>query len=557
MTDLRSLSGTLGAALALALAPSAPVLKGLSLTLSVLALQAAVGTQAHAQADEDDDDDDDDDADDGSDDGDDDDAGGDDPGDDDSGDDPGDDGADDGDDGNDAGDDDAGGDDDGAGDGDDGPGGDDDGPGGDDDEGGGGSGADDDDDGPGGSDDDDAAPSGAASSRDEDEDDDSDNAQGEDDDDQGEAGPGELNGSPLGYDDEGERIRRSEILALDINAGELSLARELGFRVVDTQPLRALGTSLVRLQAPDDLNLADAIDRLSRAAPAAPFDYNHIFVMPEGEAPEKLGSTALAPIGVRLSGRGVKVGVIDTVVDKAHPALKGQTITTKDFAASGKRDTAHATAVASILVGEDTGEGYAGLLPGATLYAANIFTLDSAGKTATDAATMILALDWLAGQDVGVINMSIAGPSSDLLEEVVERLRQRGQIVVAAVGNDGPAAPPLYPAAFETVIGVTAVDLDGKVYRRAGRGQHVDFSAPGVRVKAAVAGGSYGAVTGTSFATPVVAGMMARLHPVRDAKVEDALKALRKRVRDLGSSGRDEVYGEGVPLVEASTRAGG
>src|SRR6185503_9291329 len=88
------------------------------------------------------------------------------------------------------------------------------------------------------------------------------------------------------------------------------------------------------------------------------------------------------------------------------------------------------------------------------------------------------AFSWLVGERVPVINVSLVGPPNALLEAVVLRVIARGYLIVAAVGNDGPAAPPLYPAAYRDVIGVTAVDAHRLVLVEAGRGSLVNFAAP-------------------------------------------------------------------------------
>lgn len=348
------------------------------------------------------------------------------------------------------------------------------------------------------------------------------------------------------FDDQGYPARSNEILAFDLDTDDLAIAQDLGFELIERRDLANLGGSIDRLRVPPRLSFPDAVNALDGALPAAPFDYNHIYILPDdlADGPDQEAGP-VTPLGTPGSGEGVRIGVIDTLPDPEHPALHKQSLTLKDFAPPGGRDSAHATAVVSILAGVDPAQGYSGLAPGADVFAANIFSVGTDGLPLTDAFIMLEALDWLAGQDVGVINMSIAGPESAIVAEAIRRLEARGQIVVAAVGNDGPAAPPLFPAAHESAIGVTAIDLRGTVYRRAGRGDHVDLSAPGVRVIAAQPGG-YGPVTGTSFATPVVAALMALSVPQRADDAPDVVSRFVRTARDLGETGRDDVYGYGM-----------
>lgn len=353
------------------------------------------------------------------------------------------------------------------------------------------------------------------------------------------------------FDDSGDLSRPREILALDLDKDELAIAQDLGFRLIERTNLSSLGSTLDRLAPPTGIDLPAALDGLSRSLPAAPFDYNHIFVLPEGI---RMGEPvarpqSLNPLGQASTGQNVRIGVIDTLPDQTHPALQGRKLQVRDFAGKGGRDRVHATGVVSIISGYDAKANYSGLLPAASVWAANVFDIDGKGMPFTDAARMVKALDWLAAQNVSVVNMSIAGPESAMLRAVIERLQGKGVVVVAAVGNDGPAAPALYPAAFTGVVGVTATDLEGNVYRRAGRGNHVDFSAPGVGLKAATGGGQYGSVTGTSFATPVVAAMIALRAGNAPASSFDLGKI---PVRDLGAVGRDGTFGAGLIVLDVA-----
>jgi subtilisin family serine protease len=134
-----------------------------------------------------------------------------------------------------------------------------------------------------------------------------------------------------------------------------------------------------------------------------------------------------------------------------------------------------------------------------------------------------------------------------MLENVVRLVVARGHVVVAAVGNDGPAAPPLYPASYPDVVGVTAVDGRRRVLLEACRGRQVKLSAPGADMSAANPAQGFVLVRGTSFAAPIVAGLLAEVVRVPDPEVaRRAVSDLEGRAIDLGAPGLDPVYGFGL-----------
>jgi subtilisin family serine protease len=120
-------------------------------------------------------------------------------------------------------------------------------------------------------------------------------------------------------------------------------------------------------------------------------------------------------------------------------------------------------------------------------------------------------MGWLAERRARVVNISLVGPPNPLLAAAVKALQARGIILVAAVGNDGPAAPPQYPASYPGVVAVTGVDARGKPLIEAGKPLHLDFAAPGADIVGAVPGGKWERLRGTSFAAPFVAASLARL----------------------------------------------
>ena len=146
--------------------------------------------------------------------------------------------------------------------------------------------------------------------------------------------------------------------------------------------------------------------------------------------------------------------------------------------------------------------------------------------------------------DVEVVNMSLAGPPNRLLEKALERAAAQGIIVMAAAGNGGPVARPVYPAAYESVVAVTAVDTTQQVFRLANRGDYLALAAPGVDLRHARPGGGYAASSGTSFAVPFAVTAAARIG--RLLPEVDIIAMLLENAKDIGPPGRDQIYGYGL-----------
>src|SRR5437764_1349754 len=239
-----------------------------------------------------------------------------------------------------------------------------------------------------------------------------------------------------------------------------------------------------------------------------------------------------------------RIGLIDSGVDVTHEVFNG--ITVQQHGCGTAVPAEHGTAVASLMVGRAS--TFHGAAPGSALYAADVFCGRPTGG-AVDAVAE--AFGWLAREHVPVINVSLVGPPNTMLAAIVQDVLSRGYLIVAAVGNDGPAAPPLYPAAWPGVIGVTAVDARQRVLVEAGRGPQVKFAAPGADMAAASPQQAYVLVRGTSFASPIVAGLLAlELEAPDGAAAKRAVAALAARALHPGAPGLEPVYGYGLVGAE-------
>ena len=352
-------------------------------------------------------------------------------------------------------------------------------------------------------------------------------------------------------DPAGEPAVRGQVLLSSPTPALMTAARAEGFTVVRERVLEALDLRIVTLAAPAGWETRRAVQRLREIDPQAAIDFNHLY-LESGETgparPASSGAPATANTGSATTARGIKVGLIDAGVETDHPLLRDAAI--RAWGCGGRKiASAHGTAVASLLVGR--GERFRSAAPSATLYAADVYCDDPIGGSIEAVAA---ALAWLIEERVPVVNISLVGPANRTLELVVRRAAARGVLLVAAVGNDGPAAAPLYPAAYPEVVAVTAVDARGQVLPEACRGPHVAFAAPGSDMAAAgIVNGLYATPRGTSFAAPLVAGLLASTVHAPDTTAALAVTALARDAVDAGAPGRDVVYGHGLVARELRT----
>lgn len=260
-----------------------------------------------------------------------------------------------------------------------------------------------------------------------------------------------------------------------------------------------------------------------------------------------IGADRLHDAGSR--GRGAAIAVVDTGVDRSHPALSSA-VTHEGCFVTPVPDNGHSTCpdgssrqigpgaaapcptsgcghgthVAGIAVGRPVGSQAGGVAPEATLVAIQVFDRD--GRLAAS-GDIVAALDWVLGlrkegrAPVVAVNLSLGGGlyggTCDLggLRRIVDRLRDAGVVTVAAAGNQGADGAISWPACTPGVVAVGASDLDDRRLLASNTSPQLDLYAPGTAITAPLPGGTYGRMSGTSMATPHVAGAIAVLgaHP--------------------------------------------
>ncbi|MDR7035604.1 subtilisin family serine protease [Methylobacterium sp. BE186] len=255
------------------------------------------------------------------------------------------------------------------------------------------------------------------------------------------------------------------------------------------------------------------------------------------------------------TGRDVPVAVIDSGVDEAHPALQGAVAERYD--ALGKAGPPaphpHGTAIAGLLGARAQ---LASAAPEARLLAVRAFSGETAAGAQGTTLHVLRGIDWAARAKARVVNMSFAGPRDEALARFLAAGVRAGTVYVAAAGNGGPGAPPLYPAADPSVIAVTATDAEDRLFPAASRGAHVCVAAPGVDVLVAAPSGTYGFSSGTSMAAAQVSGLVALMLQARPALAPGEIRAaLVRAARDLGAPGPDPEFGAGFADAEGVLNA--
>ena len=330
-------------------------------------------------------------------------------------------------------------------------------------------------------------------------------------------------------------------------------ARRLGLTPIGSQNLALSGGRLVHFRIANG-QVADAV-RMLEAEKIGIAQPNYVFRLQQdvhAAAPPSNGDPAQYVIdklhlhdahGI-ASGANVTVAVIDSLVDAAHPDLAGSIAGRFDAVAATDKPDEHGTGMTGAIAAH---RRLLGVAPRARILAIHAFSPDAQHPQQATTQSIVAAIDWAIAKGARIINMSFAGPYDPVLQLALKKARDKGVVLIAAAGNMGPQSPPLYPAADENVIAVTAVDENDKLMPQANQGPHVALAAPGVNVLEAAPRATYNFTTGTSVAAAHVSGVAAlileRSPGIDLATLEEVLFST---ARDLGAPGRDPMFGYGL-----------
>jgi thermitase len=251
-------------------------------------------------------------------------------------------------------------------------------------------------------------------------------------------------------------------------------------------------------------------------------------------------------------GEGVVVALLDTGVDTEHPDLTANFVDGWNFIDDNDNVTdvdGHGTMVCGIVAAiTNNSIGVAGVASNVTIMPLKV--ISEAGGSLIDISSAII---YAANHEADVIGMSLGGAftrGTRALKDAVNYAYQHGCVLVAAAGNND-TSELFYPAAYDNVVAVSAIDEADEKASFSNYGDYIDFCAPGVNIVSTWKGGTYASGNGTSFAAPFVTGVVALMLSKYPAlSNENVIETLRAQAVDLGDLGWDQFYGWG--LIDAS-----
>ena len=346
------------------------------------------------------------------------------------------------------------------------------------------------------------------------------------------------------------------------NAQADALARRHGLERLQSQNFPLIGATIGLFRIVDRRNIETVRRELAADASVRSVQFNFRHFLQQQKMPSSPGDlTQYAVAKLRLpqahtlaSGANVTIAVIDSGIDAKHPELSYSIADTFDALNSKEGPHVHGTGIAGAIVAHGRVTGSA---PAARILAVRAFGAATTGAESTS-FYILKGLDYAVLHGAQIINMSFAGPKDALIERGINATAARDVLMVAASGNAGPKSPPLYPASNPNVIAVGATDAKDRLFAASNRGGHIAISAPGVDLFLPAPDEKYQVTSGTSFSAAYVSGLAALVMERNPAlKPHEVRAILMRTARDLGSPGRDDLFGAGEADAFAAVSAVG
>jgi subtilisin family serine protease len=341
-------------------------------------------------------------------------------------------------------------------------------------------------------------------------------------------------------------------------AQAIALAQRHRLTRVESQNFPLIGATMFRWRIPDSRSIDTVSRQLLADGSVRSVQRNFRFTLQQAEtAKDDPGQYAIHKLYLSeahavTKGDDIRIAVIDSGIDVAHPELAGAIVGTYDALRSTEGPHTHGTGIAGAIAARSRLLGSA---PSARLLAIRAFGATAGGAESTS-FVVLKGINYAVEQGAQIINMSFAGPKDPLLERGLAAAAKRGIILIAAAGNAGPKSPPLYPAADRNVIAVSATDATDKLFEASNRGNHLALAAPGVDLLLPSPDEKYQVASGTSFAAAYISGLAALIVERNPGVAPDVVRRiLTDTARDLGPKGKDDQFGAGIANALAAVQA--
>lgn len=375
--------------------------------------------------------------------------------------------------------------------------------------------------------------------------------------------PGVVLASPNIYHDTTGKVSFvSDELVLSISPDATSEEIEQLLTKYSLTKLRWIGTSLVvasrseerlpavagKLRNEPSLRSVEmniiAMAQSDESQPVAPPSDPHF---PNQWALKQIGFDKIWNKELPLEATPITIALLDTGVEGGHPDLQGRVINGPNFidgSMVSADDNGHGTHLAGIIAANtNNGIGISGLCDTCKVLSVKVLDADGLGTYADVAEAIRYVVD---SGDTKIINISLSGYGySDILRQAVEYADENGVLVVSSVGNDAVGSPS-FPAAFPTVLAVSATDKNGAQLLDSNFGDYIDMVAPGESILSTYLNGEYRELSGTSLSAAIVSGLAARfISYYQDVSPQEVKGMLYQTADDLGDTGPDPIFGNG------------
>ena len=330
-----------------------------------------------------------------------------------------------------------------------------------------------------------------------------------------------------------------------------SIAQRFGLTTVAQETIGILRRTVYTFRIANGQSVREVIRRVEAAGLPLAVQPKYTYRLAQDRTPNAdLGDPAqyivnkfhLAEVHQITKGDNAVVAVIDSEIDSNQPNLAGTVSARYDAGCDASSPHPHGTGMAGAIASHGQ---LLGVAPQANIIA--ICAFGGAGQPESSTMNIIKGLDYAIQRGARIVNMSFAGPRDPAIAQALQIARERGILVIAAAGNNGPKSPPLYPGADPNVMAVTATDESDRLFNSANQGKYITAAAPGVDILVPAPNGALQFTTGTSVATANVSGVAALLIARKPSLTPEEIRAILVRTaKHLGPRGINPQFGAGL-----------